>query len=929
MKTPICFPLSLALIFSFVVNVVPCGPSYVSPLFTVRTAPEDPYLDYANGRIGIVKPEFHRSVLFAAYRWINGSGLNAEEQKALIDVWNADFNNKDYVDADVAEAVKAWVEKRKDVVGKEEKTPSIYVEREYGGYDFFPNCTKNAFETAAETLSSRISSHGSDNKDVKGWLEAQDAVFSNCSSGKTTPEPLQPGATEWLQKDRAYQIAAASFYSLDYEDAKKRFREIAEDFDSPWRETADYLVARTLIRQASLSKDAEKTKELYVEAEQHLLKFTGGKFADSAERMLGLIKYRLRPEERVRELAQKLSGGGTLNFRQDVIDYTWLMDKFEAGLLKEEENRKRREEEEKKNLNLSPCASGLPANTPCRPSNISIPSIDTVGNSASSVSANTVTTIANAANAVANVSRTTTANRTNDSDLQITIYSTDHSQQWRFYVPLTATDEQAIAEAEKVVGSPLTESMKKRVREARQNAYSERYSSGRTAEYDGGYFGDEDISLSLLPEFLRYEDLTDWLFTYQIADNEAYLYSLNRYKQSQSELWLMTTLSKATRTSAELTRILKAADEASRTSLAYPTIAYHAARISIEIGRTAEARKMIDEAMSRSSDMPISSINEFMKLRLRLAETLEDFLKYSLRKPFAFDWDGRRGTIDDMIAEQKTWYNPEYNKEGQGAYEAEVEKNFEREKQWEDRFMLDSETINLMNQFFPTTVLASVESSEALPDYLRERFAIAVWTRAALFDDVVTANKIAPKLVQYHPELADGMKAVKSAAGPIARQNAVLALIIRNPIFTPFLEDGLGRTDNEVGEFDMNDYWCEPYDEVYDEDVGDVVSREKLQKPKFLTVYQTQVAAAEREKLKKIGNAPTYLGERVLKWARRSPRDRRLPELLYHMHQANGWTKYGCGNNPELQEKLSDLLRRRYPNSEWTHKLNSNEETEN
>ncbi len=75
---------------------------------------------------------------------------------------------------------------------------------------------------------------------------AQDKVFTNCSSGKQIPDEANVSMPEWLQKDRAYQLAAASFYSLDYADAKRRFAEIALDFQSPWQETADYLVGRTL-----------------------------------------------------------------------------------------------------------------------------------------------------------------------------------------------------------------------------------------------------------------------------------------------------------------------------------------------------------------------------------------------------------------------------------------------------------------------------------------------------------------------------------------------------------------------------------------------------------------------------------------------------------------------------------------------------------
>ncbi len=875
------FFVSLVLTFAFLTNALPCGPAYVSPIFTVRSAPEHPYKDYAAGRIGIVKPTFHRSVLFAAYRWINGSGFNSDEQSAMIEVWNADFNNRDFIDTEVTEAVKAWVEKRKDVVKREEKTPSIYVEREYGGYDFFPNCTKNAFETAAETLSSRISSHGSDSKDVKSWLRAQDAVFSNCSSGNQKPAVLQPGAPGWLQKDRAYQLAAASFYSLDYDDAKKRFAEIALDTDSPWQETADYLVARTLIRQASLSKDTEKTKEFYIEAEQHLNKFSSssGKFSESAERLLGLIKYRLRPEERVRELAQKLSSSHTSNFRQDVIDYTWLMDKFESKTLEEEAKKKEKE----RPLQNTNAVANMTFSTDNVNSNMNRATNEAVENAMQRA-----VEALNAQKASEEV-----ANASNNPS-----YSNGSATEWANSTNVTVTTTNTVS-------------------------YSQ------NSNYEGGYYGDEQISLSLLPEFLRYEDLTDWLFTYQISNTEAYLHSLNRYKQTQSDIWLMAAMSKANKSSTELNKLLEAANRVSRSSQAYPTIAFHAGRIYIELGKNAEAKKTIDEALERASDMPVSSVNEFMKLRQNVTETLDDFLRYSLRKSFAFRYGGSVGTIEEFIAGSKSYFDPEYNKEGKEAYEADVEKQFANERLWQNRLMIGSETIDVMNQFFPSSVLADVEKSELLPDYLRERFAVAIWTRAALLNDAATANRIAPKLVQYHPELADEMKAITTAAGPAARQNAILSLIVRNPMLTPFLEEGLGKTDNEVNQWDINDYWCEPYDEVYDDDLGDMVSRNQLQKPKFLTAAQVAAANSERARLKKIGDAPKYLGQQVLQWAKRAPNDKRIPEALYQMFQANGWTKYGCGSNSELQEQIGELLKTRYVNSEWARKLISEQQDEN
>src|SRR5205823_1605024 len=128
----------------------------------------------------------------------------------------------DFNDNSITDAVNDWVEKRKAVMTKEEKPPAIYADRSSGeGYDFFPNCTKNAFETATETLGDRVSSHGPSDANVAEWVQAQDAVFQNCATGKQTPPDPPTGAPDWLVKDRAYQKAAAKFYSLDYEDAKQ------------------------------------------------------------------------------------------------------------------------------------------------------------------------------------------------------------------------------------------------------------------------------------------------------------------------------------------------------------------------------------------------------------------------------------------------------------------------------------------------------------------------------------------------------------------------------------------------------------------------------------------------------------------------------------------------------------------------------------
>jgi len=887
---------SLFLILAFLSNALPCGPGYTTPLFDTTSAPENPYTDYAAGRLGIIKPTFRRSVLYAAFRHIAGNGLNAAEQQAMIEVWKAEIDNKDFRDDSVDEAVKAWVDKRKEVVGKDEKTPDIYAERSYGGYEFFPNCTKNAFETAAVTLSDRATAHGPSDPNVGNWIKAQDQVFENCASGKKTPDDAPPGAPEWLQKDRAYQLAAAAFYSLDYNDAKRRFAEIAQDSESPWAETADYLVARTLIRQASLSKTSEKAAPYYGEAEIHLQRFISrtGKFSDSAERLIGLIKYRLHPRERLSELANKLSVyGGNENFRQDVIDYNWLLDKYENEVLTAEE--KRKQDEAAKNSNVAMGSNAAIANN-----------TDSMNNSAATIS-----------------NFDTRPARKNDEDLELNLYANERS--YTFYLAPDATDEDAIAAAERVVGQPLSDAQKAQVRNLRQNAYAERFSQGRRSTYEGGYWGEEKLTPSLVPNFLRQDTLTDWILTYQMAGPEAYLYSLNKFKATGSELWLMTALSKADKASTGLTRLIEAASGSSRLSPAYTTIAYHMARILLAQGKTAEVRKLLDEMINSGDELPISARNSFIGLRLKLAATMEDFLKDSLRKAWGFDFDGEKGSVDDIIARQKTYYDPEYHKDGREAFDAEVESRYEEEKLWQSRLIFDSDTIEVFNQHFPTAALIDVMRSPALPDYLRERFAIAIWTRAFLLNDNATLTKVTPALLNSHPEFEPFVATIRMARTPSARENALMYLVLKNPLLSPYIEDGIGKTDNEQGQFDSNDWWCMPYDTEYDDATNVERPKQLPSRPAFLTAAQSQTAQGERKRLRDIGDAPKFLAEKVMIWAKRYPADRRIPEALYIMIESNGWTKYGCGNNEELRDEMAAYLKKHYPNSEWTSKLKADE----
>jgi len=248
-----------------------CGPFSVESVFVFTVHPAFPLERYARGEIGVVQPSYARSYLVVAYRYLANSPFTAEEQKALTELWNDRLNRS--FDLGDQQWIKGWTEARQKVVGVPEIPKiDVYRSREKPNeYETYLNCQKDSFDTAIATLSERIKKYGADSPTLKTWVEAQDQVFANCSQGRQVPAPLPADADPLARADRAYQIAAANFYSSSFADAQKEFEAIAADASSPWQNKAPYLVARTLLRKASLGS-AETKKESLGQSEAQLKK---------------------------------------------------------------------------------------------------------------------------------------------------------------------------------------------------------------------------------------------------------------------------------------------------------------------------------------------------------------------------------------------------------------------------------------------------------------------------------------------------------------------------------------------------------------------------------------------------------------------------------------------------------------------------------
>ena len=236
------------------------------------------------------------------------------------------------------DSVQQWLTARSQVpdVGT---APRIVTFRQINAPNYFSeylNCGPDAFRNAAATLPERAKSLGARPAELKAWVQAQDQVFMNCSGGPVIPAVLESGDAG-ARADRMYQIAAAHFYAGQFETAEANFRQIAADQASPWKEIAPYLVARTLIREATLSikgQGADKDKLLAAEKQlRNILNDAGQKQMHSAaSKLLAYVDARLRPAERMKDLAQSLmKKDSQATIAQQLNDYRLLYDQFEAG----------------------------------------------------------------------------------------------------------------------------------------------------------------------------------------------------------------------------------------------------------------------------------------------------------------------------------------------------------------------------------------------------------------------------------------------------------------------------------------------------------------------------------------------------------------------------------------------------------------------
>ena len=320
-----------------------CGPFYDEALFSATLHPDLPFRLYAEGNLALVEPTFARSYLVVAYRYLNDKPLSAAEREQILNFWR--FRLGDASSSDSDSAVDLWLSTRKKTLGlKADSSESLYPYRSAGSNDDYSpylNCNDDAFKQAVKTLQEKVAKYGAGSAAVKEWLSAQDSVFCHCGApqydyklkaqGKEPPlpSPAPASASEEVKRDRAYQIAAANFYAKNFDEAAKQFAAIALDGDSPYQKVSAYLVARCLIRKATVSTSKGIDQVALLAAHNKLLELqadpTMASMKEGIEGLLNFVGLRLDPATTLVQLSKKIAAGDS-SLYQDMDGYIYILD---------------------------------------------------------------------------------------------------------------------------------------------------------------------------------------------------------------------------------------------------------------------------------------------------------------------------------------------------------------------------------------------------------------------------------------------------------------------------------------------------------------------------------------------------------------------------------------------------------------------------
>jgi len=375
------------------------------------------------------------------------------------------------------------------------------------------------------------------------------------------------------------------------------------------------------------------------------------------------------------------------------------------------------------------------------------------------------------------------------------------------------------------------------------------------------------------------DDLTDWVLRFQGHRTPDVAHAFQRWTDTGSSAWLLAALTWATPEFGQLEYLLAGASAVEPNDPAYPTAAFHQARLLTATGREDTARGVLDAAIGFEA-LDEASRNALLAQRLYLARDLDEFVTLAPRRCVGVGWD-----FDGYIPDPPAADAPP---------------------------MIDADAAALLTAAMPMALALDVARRDALPTEVRQRVALSVWVRAALIDEHAVGQDAARLAGELQPELAPYLADYVGATSDPDRHHAAIFALLQLPGATPLVIAGLGRRGSftEIDSYRDN-WWAGPLLRVHTDWEVTPVS--------FLDEAQLATLTDEHERLLALPIAPDLLCEQAIALAEALPDDPRAPHALHLAVKATRYTTTGAETG-DWSKRAFELLQGKYAGTRWAEK---------
>jgi hypothetical protein len=211
----------------------------------------------------------------------------------------------------------------------------------------------------------------------------------------------------------------------------------------------------------------------------------------------------------------------------------------------------------------------------------------------------------------------------------------------------------------------------------------------------------------------------------------------------------------------------------------------------------------------------------------------------------------------------------------------------------------DDDSAGFFNRQASLALWKEAAGSSALPENMRRALVLAGWARSVVLNDADSARTFAAMLPA---DPKTGMTIPREPSFP-----AWLTLL-RNPGLRFYLDDGLQRSQSaQLLDETRENWWPANFLQPGGAPAQTVAAN-------FLTPSEINEAKQQLEKLMAVPSGTSWLGRRVIDYAKSNPRDEDVPEALHLVVRAS---RYGPSDSAISREAFL-LLHRAYPESRWS-----------